>query len=138
MTVCPYLSKKAERAGMIAQGQLCPLPNKRHTSLASPCVSFPRLCHPSRGPCIRREYSLESQLFLCLYQVQKCFSHSLTESQARSASNLTSQPRKYTEASAVAGLNIQRVAAIISKTMLFMTQQRAVAKAGLQLFMSVQ
>lgn len=48
------------------------------------------------------------------------------------------QPRMCTEASAAAVLNIQRMAAIIPKAMLFLTQQREVAKLGLQIFMSVQ
>ena len=43
------------------------------------------------------------------------------------------QPRRHTEASEAAVLNIQRVA-VIPKAMLLMTQQRTVAKLGLQIF----
>ena len=56
-----------------------------------------------------------------------------THSEIGRISKQADQPRRYTEASEAAVLNIQRVA-IIPKATLFMTQQRTVAKLGLQIF----
>lgn len=56
-----------------------------------------------------------------------------THSEIGRVSRQPDQPCRDTEASEAAVLNIQRVA-VIPKAMLFMTQQRTVAKLGLQIF----